>query len=288
MNISLLTPWTRILSHPHHHLNDFCLFQARDQSWHVIGIQGSGTWASETTFFHFSSQSLFGPYQEHPALLAQLEQGASANPAPQKHAPFIVARENHYQMFFRRPPGTNLRLVSPHLDQWPAVPEVVFEENDARDACIQYYHGRYHWYYCQWRSMDGLGRSTVRLRTSADLEHWSAPVDVLVDYRYSVTHAKLECPFVVQAAGAYWLFVRDRWKDQDCITVVYRSDRPDCFALQGEAPCAELPDTHAAELVEQSGRWYIARVSGPPDHLACAPRQGGWIDLAQIGFDTCA
>ena len=123
------------------------------------------------------------------------------------------------------------------------------------------------------------------LRRSHDLERWSAAVPVHVDTSREVKHSHLESPFVVHAAGSYWLSTRNRSLDEDCITTVFRSDSPECFASGTEAWDAELPGVHAPELVEADGAWHIARVSGPPDHVACAPKRGGWVDLAPIAFE---
>lgn len=78
--------------------------------------------------------------------------------------------------------------------------------------------------------------------------------------------------------------MRDRSLDDQCVTTVFRSDSPHCFASGDQAWDTELPGIHAPELVKANGHWYIAKVSGPPDHLACAPKIGGWIDLASIDF----
>ena len=66
--------------------------------------------------------------------LVDLERGATANAAPQKHAPFVVVAEGMHHLCFRRPPGTNLHLAGKDPSRWPATPDVVFEERDARDA----------------------------------------------------------------------------------------------------------------------------------------------------------
>ena len=173
MSVRLISPWTRLIEYSENHLNDFCLFRGLDDRWHCIGIMGTGTWASETSLFHCSSPDLYGPYEYHPPLLSDLAQGATSNVAPQKHAPFVVIKDSTYYMFFRRPPGTNLLVNSPDTFHWSKEPVVVFEENDARDACIQKWDGIYYWYYCEWRIADGKGRSCIMLRRSADLERWN-------------------------------------------------------------------------------------------------------------------
>lgn len=281
---TIVAPWRRIITYPDNHLNDFCLFRALDGRWHCLGIMGTGTWSSERSFFHCSSPALHGPYEQHPPLLVELKRGETKNAAPQKHAPFVVLREKTCYLFFRRPPGTNLLLKSDDLFHWPLEPKVMFEENDARDACIQRFDGEYFWYYCQYRSIGGVGRSCIRLRRSQDLETWNKPVDVHVDQSRTVKHSHLESPFVIQAEGAYWLFVRNRSLDERCVTTVFRSDRPDRFRSGVRAWDAELEQAHAPELVFDEGKWHLARVSGPPDHLSHAPRRGGWIDLAPLSF----
>ena len=279
-----MSQWSRVIEYPENHLNDFCLFKGLDDRWHCIGIMGSGTWSSETSLFHCSGPELLGHYEVHPPLLDELAQGATCNAAPQKHAPFVIIKDDSYFMFVRRPQGTNLLVTSSDAFHWSAEPIVVFEENDARDACIQEFDGVYHWYYCQWREVEGKGRSCIMLRVSSDLANWDAAVPVHVDTSREVTHSHLESPFVVRAANRYWLFVRDRSLDDQCVTTVFRSDSPHCFPSGGQAWDTELLGIHAPELVNADGHWHIARVSGPPDHLACAPKTGGWIDLASIDF----
>ena len=185
-------------------------------------------------------------------------------------------------MFFRRPWGTNLVLKSSNMFEWPAEPEVVFEENDARDACIQNFGGVYHWYYCQWRLIEDTGRSCIRLRRSEDLSSWDDPIDVHVDTSREVKHSHLESPFVVFAEGKYWLFVRDRSQDENCLTTVFTGDSPTSFPGGDKTRESSLFNVHAAEIVRDQEQWNIARVSCYC--LPISPSRGGWIDIAGISF----
>lgn len=282
----IVSPWTRAIAYPSNHLNDFCIFNGPDNRWHAIGIMGTGTWASETSLFHCSSDVPYGPYSIHPPLLTRLAQGNTPNAAPQKHAPFVVVKDGVCHMFFRRPPGTNLLVTSLDTFRWTDDPVIIFEENDARDACIQEFDGVWHWYYCQWIEVNGKKRSCILLRRSTNLKEWDAPVVVHCDTSREVRHSHLESPFVVHAAGYYWLFVRNRTMDERCVTTVFRSDCPVRFAWGERAWDTELPGIHAPELFFHRERWYIARVSGPPDNLPCAPRSGGWVEIAEITFDA--
>lgn len=280
----IISPWVRLVEYPGNHLNDFCIFRGPDSRWHAIGIIGTGTWASETSFFHCSSAELYGPYTIHEPLLRNLRQGGTLNAASQKHAPFVVAKDGFYHMFFRRPPGTNLLVTSRDCFNWSDTPEVVFECNDARDACIQEFDGIWHWYYCQWLEVAGNGRSCILLRRSEDLRRWSEPAVVHYDTSRETRHSHLESPFVVRVKGRYWLFVRNRALDEACVTTVFSSDVPDRFACGEREWDAELAGIHAPELVFEGGRWHIIRASGPPDMLVCAPRRGGWLEASEIAF----
>ena len=281
-SICAVQPWIRIVHDPAHHFNDFCLFRAHDNRWHCIGIQGDGTWKSETSFFHASSDELHGEYSLHEPLLCELEQGETHNDAPQKHAPFVVEKDGVYHLFFRRPYGTNLVLQSHDLFQWPRTPRVLFEENDARDVCIQNFDGVYHYYYCQWMKVDGVGRACIALRRSDDLEKWSEATAVHVDTSVESEHCHLESPFVIRWKEEYLLFVRNRHLEEKCVTTVFVSNQPDRFASGESAWDFEIENVHAPEIVECDGKFHIARVSGPPDHLPCAPRQGGYIELTEL------
>ena len=230
MSVRLISPWTRLIEYSENHLNDFCLFRGLDDRWHCIGIMGLGPGRARHHSSTVRAPTFTARTEYHPPLLSDLAQGATSNVAPQKHAPFVVIKDSTYYMFFRRPPGTNLLVNSPDTFHWSKEPVVVFEENDARDACIQRWDGIYYWYYCEWRIADGKGRSGIMLRRSADLERWSEPVEIHVDTSREVKHSHLESPFVVRTAGRYWLFVRDRSMDERCVTTVFHSRSPDRFA----------------------------------------------------------
>lgn len=279
--------WVRVADYPGNHLNDFCLFRGLDERWHAVGIMGTGTWASETSLFHCSSAGLRGKYESHEPLLVDLERGATRNAAPQKHAPFVVVAEGTHHLYFRRPPGTNLHLASKDVFRWPATPDVVFEERDARDACIRRFEKLWYWYYVQRNPVDGLERSCVMLRTSKDLRQWSDGRPAFVDLSREVKHSRLESPFVIQHEGVYYLFVRDRNREDaqhPAPVMVWTSDKPDQFASTG-APLTVWPDVHAPEIVAHDGKWYVARVSGCSHACGHKDRdRHGWIEIAELRF----
>ena len=278
--------WERVVEYPNNHLNDFCVFQDLKGIWHLIGIMGKGTWESEQSLFHCSSDDLYGPYAKHSPLLTEkpcLRSDPSRNQRPQKHAPFVVERDGLYHLFYRRPWGTILRVESRDPYNWNGPGRLVFEENDARDICILQISTEFYMYYCMHHMVDGIDRSCIMLRKSRDLITWSASQIVHYDSMHSAHHSYLESPFVLSAEGGYFLFIRHLEIDENVTTVVLFSERPDSFPCGDHAWSLELHDVHAPEIVMENGKYVIARVSGT--NMRCSPKQGGWIDMAELGFE---
>jgi len=279
--------WRRIVEYPDNHLNDFCLFEDGEGTWHCIGIMGEGTWKSEQSFFHCTGKSLRESFTIRSPMLTgevRVVSGRSRNRAPQKHAPFVVYHDDMYHMFFRRPMGTNLHIRTRNPYDWPSNAELVFEESDARDVCILDINGVFHMYYCQLASVDGEDRSCIMLRQSADLIDWSEPMIVHVDMSETADHSFLESPFVVKNQEGYYLFIRHRRMDENVSTVVLYSEQPDCFPSGERAWFHRLDMVHAPEIVEHAGEFYIARVSGPPDVSSRYESNGNWIEIARLEF----
>jgi hypothetical protein len=275
-------PWFRIADYPENHLNDFCLFKDQEGRWHVFGIMGTGTWDSEQSLFHCSGPNLHTRFTIHDPIL-------TATPAhglpPQKHAPFVVWHEGLYHLFYRRPPGTTIVARSKRLDQWPDLGEEVFAEMDARDVHILRIGDMFHMYYCQAAKIDYDTQSCILMRQSDDLHYWTVPVVVHYDTDNPTHHSYLESPCVVQRPEGFYLFVRHRRLDEKTTTVVLFSTRPDRFPSGKRSWFCELNDVHAPEIAMDNGKYYIARVSGPPHANKNAPDKGGWIEVAELVFE---
>ena len=293
----MLTPtitsqWTRIIEYPRNHLNDFCLFQAQDGVWHAFGIMGAGTFDSETSLFHCSSGDLLGVFTHHPPVVTEDPDPSDANQSRRKHAPFVLFHDGLYHMFYRRPNGTNLCVRSADLFTWPGPGEIVFEESDARDACILDIGGVFFWYYVENVVVDGVGRSTIQLRTSRDLRTWSDAKMVHVDTGHECDHSRLESVFVVARPEGYYLFAMHRIFDKEWgrpnVTVCIFSENPEEFPSSDHAWFCEFDEVHGAEFVQSGRKHYIARVSGARTSQALGlPRvmhTSGWVEVAELSF----
>jgi hypothetical protein len=209
----------------------------------------------------------------------------SDNNRPQKHAPFVVFHQGLYHLFYRRPPGTILVARSADPFHWPDEVELVFEAGDARDVCIVPIGGRFHMYYCQSAAVEGHAQrlSCILLRTSADLRNWSEAVIVHYDNR-PANHSRLESPFVLPRPEGFYLFARDRYVTDHCLTRVYFSKDQARFSSGERAWFGTLEDVHAPEIVELDGQHYLARVSGPGHANPNSPVRGGWVEVARLDF----
>lgn len=284
----LESEWRRIVETPNHHLNDFCLFQDAEGWWHAIGIRGQGTWESETSLFHFAGRSLDAPFEEQAPLFAgmpRIDGDGPESAAPHKHAPFVVRDGGQYHLFYRRPPGAILRVTAADPFNWPDEAELVFEEGDARDVCLVADRRGWLMYYCQSVAVEGVPRSAVLLRESANLQTWTQPRVALYETSHRAEHSLLESPFVVRRPEGFYCFARARWLEDRCTTAVYFSREPGRFPSGDNDWFAELADVHAAEVVEHGGGYYLARVSGYAEAGTAHPPFPGFVEVAELRFE---
>jgi beta-fructofuranosidase len=286
---TIISDWLRIVEYPENHLNDFCLFRDQSGLWHAIGIMGTGEAQSEVRFFHSTGESLRRHFTNREPLFEGLPtwigERRSSNLGLRKHAPFVVYHDSEYHMFYRRPNGTNLHVRTRDPLRWPNRVELAFEEQDARDSCLIRVGETFYHYSCQAMQIDGAWRSCVAVRTSRDLRQWSAAEPAHVDTSHITEHSRMESPFVVPRPEGYYLFVRNRMFDYPSLTTIYFSQTPRRFPSGSKAWFAELENVHAPEIVEEGGRYFIARVSGARHANRQAPDQGGgWIEVAELAF----
>ena len=285
---TIASDWFRIVEYPQNHLNDFCLFRDQSGLWHAIGIMGTGDAKSELSLFHSTGQSLCRQFTNRQPLFeglpAWIGQPRSSNTSLRKHTPFVIYHKGEYHMFYRRPNGTNLHVRTRDPLRWPNRVDLAFEEQDARDSCVIRVDEMFYHYSCQAMEIDGLWRSCVAVRTSRDLRDWSDAEPAHIDTSHVTDHSRMESPFVAKRPEGYYLFVRNRMFDDPSLTTVYFSQTPGRFPSGNNAWFTELKDVHAPEIVQEQGRYFIARVSGARHANRQAPEQGGWVEVAELVF----
>ena len=247
--------------------NDHSFIRGADGIWHAFGITApytppprihEGEWMS----FHISSpkstvrESLeHGLWQEHSKVLTPADR-----PGEKKefYAPFVVAREGVYHMFYG---PTDIRLAtSADLFDWEPQGTCFTQTGGARDPWITVIDGVYHMVY--------IAHHSLFLRTSRDLREWSdPPVEI---FRMKVKGSP-ESPMMLEHEGSFYLFwtIHDGTHGSyDNRTFVFRSHTPDDFCDAEElgmmlAHCPEL-------LQDDDGQWYISSAEWPKRGVSLA------------------
>ncbi len=278
----ITSEWKRVVYYPNNHLNDFCVFQDREKTWHAIGIMGTGSAWSEVSLFHSTSKNLQSTFVNQVPLLTDVPQDTSLS--IRKHAPHVIWHDGFYHLFYRRPGGTIVKIKSKDANEWVGLGKDVFEENDARDIFLIKIDGMFYMYYCQYINYEGTNRSSILLRKSSDLEKWSDAIITYVDIGYEDNHSKLESPFIVKEEEGYYMFIRHRHLNERTTTVVLFSEDPEKFPSGIQTWFHELDFIHAPEIVKHNNKYYIFRVSGPSHANQNGSNKDGWLDIAEFEF----
>lgn len=250
------------------YINDHCFIQGPDRRFHLFGITHQKEivpppWA-EHTFAHASQSEIFNiPWQKHPRVLNVDQSLAETH----LWAPHIIRKDETYYMFYAGGGGhwdSMLNLaVSRDLFHWerPPVNPLFRDFYDARDPMVLKYGDEYLLYYCKTFSRTNP-KSTVALRRSKDLLHWSEPEFALVlsDRPRLLNSGHTESPFVFEYRGMFYLSVCSPFYHYR-LTRVFISDNPFFFDERNEitafiAHCAEVPELDGKLYVSHAGWFY--------------------------------
>lgn len=259
------------------YINDHCIIQAPDARYHLFGITHKKeivppSWA-EHTFAHASSGSLWQiPWDKHPRVLnIDRKLGES-----HLWAPHIIEKDGIYYMFYAgggSPWNSMINLAtSKDLFHWerPLVNPLFRDFYDARDPMVFKRGDEYLLYYCKTYSKDDH-RSTVALRRSKDLIHWSEPEYALVlsDYPRLINSGHTESPYLFEYKGKFYLSVCTPFYHYR-LTRIFISDRPDRFVEKNEITSFIA---HCAEILNFGGEWYVSHAGWFYDGVYLAPMQ---------------
>lgn len=237
------------------YVNDHTIVRGPD-GWHLFGItdESAGSPFEERAFLHATASALEGPWvAEDDALVADAAARESFI-----WAPHVVPREGggwlmHY--FSAAVDGRGIRRAdSDDLWSWTRVNVDIPSSWPAggRDPFVLRHAGM-SLVFSAGVSDDAHGQIVVS--ASVDGESWADAEIVLEDPRASYPWGGLESPAIVEREGYFYLFVNRGLADEPHYfrTLVFRSCDPRAF---GGEPIAELW-SHAAEIVEDGGRWFI-------------------------------
>jgi len=263
--------------------NDHCFAKGPNGKWHAYGIIGHkpiNPWKGETRFFHISAD-LFSQekWEDHDYAL-------ETKPGVERvlWAPHVFHEKDNdtWHMFYNignrqeNAPtyaswGQLCRADSKDMYKWDRHPlnPLFSDPGHARDSYILKTEGVYYYYYTRTHDEVDL-RSTVAVRTSPDLKHWSGPKRVHTQSLRCDWGGDCESPFVVEKDGLYYMFICRAMTNYNQ-THVYWSEDPTYFPKENLV--CELP-THASEIIQISeDEWYISNTGWDKKGLFVAKLQ---------------
>ena len=257
------------------YINDHCIIKGPDGRYHVFGITHEKalippSW-SEHTFAHASADELFQiPWQKHPRVLDVDKNLGETH----LWAPHIIEKDGTYYMFYAgggKPWDSMINLAtSKDLFKWErSLSNPMFRDFfDARDPMVIKFGQEYLMYYCKTYSRKDY-RSTVAIRRSKDLIHWSEPEFALVlsDKPLLINSGHTESPYVFEHNGKFYLAVCTPFYHYR-LTRVFVSDNPYRFDERNEVTSFIA---HCAEILNFDGKWYLSHAGWFYDGVYLAP-----------------
>jgi hypothetical protein len=267
--------------------NDHTIVKGPDGLWHGFGIIGykrfglPWSWKIEKQLFHISSPLLTAEkWEEHDyAIHADRSVGELYT-----WAPHTIVIDQKWYMFYAvgtlRPlsfllPSVGKIHMATSLDgtEWIRHAEnpIVMDWGYARDPMVFQKGDTFYLYYTTNRS-DNDFHSSVAVRKSKDLIHWTGPRNVHTQPNKKGWFAgNAESPFVVEKDGLFYLFACVALDDYHR-TSVYWSRTPESFPLENHV--CNLP-THASEIIydEEQQKWFITNTGWDKKGLFIAPLQ---------------
>ncbi|WP_285486061.1 glycosyl hydrolase family 32 [Amycolatopsis taiwanensis] len=239
------------------YVNDHTFIQDTSGTWHLFGITHAepADPDHEIEFAHATAPSMTGPWtKQAPALTVDPGYGETHLWAPQ-----VIRVGRVYYMFYAGggPDHTQAEInlaTSTDLYHWTRLPSgPLFRDGyDARDPMVTRVGSKWVLYYTATSAPTG-GNHVVRYRTSTDLTHWSASATAFTDPATGTFGGGTESPYVVFHHGWWYLFIGPRG---DYVgTDVFRSRDPFSFSTAGLT--GHLA-SHAAEVVEDHGTWWVS------------------------------
>ncbi len=281
------------------YLNDHCFVRKGDE-WHFFGIVGRSASATddqpsgEISFAHATSPDLrhwtlhpevmqrTGTWpEEHfvfaPYVIEASVGRAESKPTPRFHMLYCSDELDGRQRIclatsddlfnWERYQGNPVIIPSLFWSKWPGF-GLDAPDGGSYGGCrdphiIRLPDGRFIAYWVS-RLQEKFGSNLVCVAASIseDLIHWQevGPVFSMKAFHRPLT-MEVESPCVVFKHGAYWLFFKQGWW-----THVVRSESP--FDFHGCEPL-RLGYSHASEVIEWNGEWYITHCKTDPDDYAC-------------------
>ena len=281
---SIVGDWWQIASNPNvdpytttnQEPVDFGIWQAADGSWQVWSCIRNTSYPGHTRLFHgWEGEDLFDT-DWTPTGIKMMSVTSLGEALGGLQAPHVFREGDTYHMlygtwnFIARATSSDGKSFTRVIQGDGTTKLFGSELSIPRDPMTIKVDGTYYTYYTAHDEEEGFDF----LRTSTDLEDWSAPQTVAFGGTASGTGSySAECPFVYHHAesGDYFLF-RTQSYGTHAQTSVYRSSSPTDFGVGEEADehfVGHLP-VAAPEIFDYQGKTYIAALNPGLDGIRIA------------------
>ena len=241
---------------------DFAIWQAADGTWQIWSCIRNTKCGGKTRLFHRWEGPRITDTDWRPMGVAMEADAAFGETPGGLQAPHVVKIGSEYVMFYGdwenicKAKGVDGKTFARQLQ--PNGRAAMFTEglgNNARDVMVIRAGKLWHAYYTAYP--DKLGADYVR--TSKDLNTWSASKKVAFGGAAGTGPFSAECPFVYyhKASGYYYLF-RTQHYGQKAQNSIYRSKDPMNFGVNDDRFLVGTLPVAAPEIVEHEGQLYIA------------------------------
>ena len=241
---------------------DFAIWQAADGTWQIWSCIRNTKCGGKTRLFHrWEGARITDPDWRPMGIAMEADAGFGETPGGLQ-APHVIKIGPEYVMFYGdwenicKAKGVDGKTFARQLQ--PNGKAGMFAEGpgtNTRDVMVIRVRNLWHAYYTAYP--DKLGADYVR--TSKDLNTWSASKKVAFGGAAGTGPFSAECPFVYyhKASGYYYLFRTQRYGEK-AQSSIYRSKDPMNFGVNDDRFLVGTLPVAAPELVEHEGQLYIA------------------------------
>ncbi len=253
---------------------DFAIWQDAKGSWNLWSCIRNTAEPGKTRLFHGWQTDQLTDTDWQPTGVTMQADSTLGETRGGLQAPYVLDINREFLMFYgdwqniaiaQSPRGVNFKRI---VKRGIAGVFGGGPRDNTRDAMVIQIDQKYYCYYT--KSPDGIG--AIYCRTSTDLEQWSFPVMVCFGGQAGMKGSSLECPYVVNMDGYYYLFATQRYLGKP-VTSVYRSLDPRDFGIDDDSNFIGTLPIAAPELIQHKDQWYIAALNVQLDGIRIAPLQ---------------
>jgi hypothetical protein len=241
---------------------DFAVWQAADNTWQLWSCIRGTQCGGKTRLFHRWQGKSLTDTAWRPMGIAMEADTAFGETLGCLQAPYVIKENNQYIMFYGdcenicKASGTDGKTFARQLQANNKA--AMFTEglgSNSRDVMVIKVGNTYYAYY----SASGKKGNADFVRTSKDLNKWSASTLVAFGGAAGTGPWSAECPFVYfhKPTGYYYLF-RTQIYGANAKTSVYRSKDPMKFGVDDDQYLVTTLPVAAPEIIEHQGQLYMA------------------------------